>query len=318
MRASGPLGVTSYDEGDRTAWVVLAIHASIVLFGTLAMVTILAGDFPVFLQGPYTAEVFRWSWKFTGPAYVVLGCLAALVHSAPRIGTTRALTLFAAASVVALAGELAGTTFGLPFGPYHYTDMLGYKLGGHVPFPIPISWYYMLYGSLAMCGRLLSADDSNATRWRWAFVAGAILTAWDVPQDPAMTAVSPVHWVWDFASFPAWVPAWLKAGLFYGMPISNWIGWLITGSLVARVMLAIIPPTTWRDAVAPSSLPLVLYALNGVMPIAMCARHGMWWAVILGVALMGLPVWLSVRAGAAHAGSRSPTGGTAALEVSGG
>ena len=281
---------------DRAAWTVLAIHAAFVVFGSLAMVTILAGDFPSLLQGPYTAEVFRLSWKYTGPTYVVVGCLAALVHSWPRLGGARALLLFAAASVVALAGELAGTNFGVPFGPYHYTDMLGFKIGGEVPFPIPISWYYMLYGSLTMCARWMTADDSNATRWRWALVAGAILTAWDVPQDPAMTAVSPVHWVWDFARFPSWVPAWLKTGFFYGMPASNWIGWLITGSLVARLMLAIVPPAIWRERMAPSNLPLVLYALNGLMPIAMCARHGMWWAAGLGVGLMGLPLWRAARA----------------------
>ena len=68
---------------DRAAWTVLAIHAAFVVFGSLAMVTILAGDFPSLLQGPYTAEVFRLSWKYTGPTYVVVGCLAALVHSWP-------------------------------------------------------------------------------------------------------------------------------------------------------------------------------------------------------------------------------------------
>ena len=132
-----------------------------------------------------------------------------------------------------------------------------------------------------------------------------------------MTAVSPVHWVWDFANFPAWVPTWLKTGFFYGMPLSNWIGWLLTGSLVARVMLALVPPTTWRDAVAPSSLPVVLYALNGVMPIAMCARHGLWWAAILGLALMGAPVWLSVRSRPTRAGAGTRVGQTSTIGVLG-
>jgi Mg2+ and Co2+ transporter CorA len=48
---------------------------------------------------------------------------------------------------------------------------------------------------------------------------------------------------------------------------------------------------------AAFTFPLVLYATNGIMPIATVARHGYWWAVILGVIAMGLPLWLSVRAG---------------------
>jgi hypothetical protein len=62
-------------------------------------------------------------------------------------------------------------------------------------------------------------------------------------------------------------------------------------------MLAIVPPSTWRMTTAAFTFPLVLYATNGIMPIATVARHGYWWAVILGVIAMGLPLWLSVRAG---------------------
>lgn len=293
---------------ERAAWLVLAVHAAFVLFGTAALVTILAGEFPTYLQTPYTADVFRLSWKFTGPTLVVLGALAALLHSVPRLGRDRALVLFAVATAIALASELAGTNVGLPFGPYHYTEMLGYRINGDVPFPIPISWYYMLYASLAMCGRLLPLPEGGAGRWRWAFIAGLILTAWDVAQDPAMTAVKPVHWAWDFAKVPAWVPSWVSTGFFYGMPLSNWLGWVVTGTLIARVMIAIVPPATWRDAVSPSPLPLLLYALNGVMPIALCARHGLWWAAGLGVLAMALPLALSLRASGRRLDLRAPEG----------
>ena len=282
-------------RADRAAWLVLAAHGAFVAFGTIAMVTILAGEFPTFLQTPYTAQVFRLSWTYTGPTLVVLGCLAALLHAWPRLGARRAFALFAVASGIALASELLGTNVGLPFGPYHYTEMLGYRINGDVPFPIPISWFYMLYGSLAICARLLPVRGRRLECWTWALAAGCVLTAWDIAQDPAMTAVTPVHWVWDFARFPAWVPAWLKTGAFYGMPPSNWIGWVLTGTVVARVMLAIVPPTTWRDTIATSRLPLVLYALNGVMPIAMCARHGMVWAAVLGTVAMAVPTWLAFR-----------------------
>lgn len=286
----------SASRTERAGWLVLCVHASFVLFGTLALVTILAGEFPTFMQTPYTAEIFRLSWKFTGPTLVVLGCAAAILHSIPRLGARTAITLFAVATGIALASELLGTNIGLPFGPYHYTEMLGYRINGDVPFPIPISWYYMLYGSLAICARLMTADDSSRSRWRWALAAGVILTAWDIAQDPAMTVVTPVHWAWDFARVPTWVPGWVTAPFFYGMPISNWIGWVVTGSLIARVMLALVPPSRWRAQIVPSSLPLVLYALNGIMPIAMCARHGMWWAAVLGTVAMGVPLALAVRA----------------------
>ena len=111
-----------------------------------------------------------------------------------------------------------------------------------------------------------------------------------------MTNVQPAHWAWDFEKFPAWVPDWLGGPLFYGMPLSNWIGWYITGVLVSRLMLAIVPPTTWRATTVGLAFPLVLYATNGIMPIATVARHGYWWAAILGILAMGAPLWMVLRA----------------------
>ncbi len=286
---------TSDAVNDRAAWAFLSGHLAFVCFGALAFVTVLSGAFPTLMQTPYTAKVYTLAFKFAGPTTVYLGALAALTHSWRRLGAGRAVGMFVVASLLALASELGGTNIGLPFGPYHYTDMLGYKILGDVPVPIPISWYFMLYGCLALWARLSAADDSNAGKWRWAIVAGFLLTFWDIPQDPAMTAVTPHHWEWDFDKFPAWVPGFVKTGFFYGMPLSNWIGWVVTGILIARVMLAFMPPSTVRARVAPSPLPIVLYSIGGIMPLAICARHGMWWAVVPGAIAMYAPVALAFR-----------------------
>ncbi len=281
---------------DRAANGLLAGHLALILFSTAAMVTILAGEFPAFMQGPYTQQVYQLGWKYSGQVYILLGTFAALLHSAPRFGTGRAILLAVLSSGVALASELGGTNVGLPFGPYHYTEMLGYRIMGDVPYPIPISWYYMLYGSLAICARLLTADDSSATKWRWALAGGAFLTAWDVAMEVQMTNVLPVHWAWELAKFPNWVPAFIKTPFFYGMPLSNWIGWYVTGVVISRLMLWVVPPSVWQKQVAPYAFPLVIYATNGIMPIGVTARHGHWWAAIGGLLAMGIPLWLATRA----------------------
>lgn len=281
---------------DKAAQGLLWGHLALIAFATAAMVTILAGEFPVWMQGPYTATVYRLGWKYSGQVYILLGTFAVLMHSAPRFGWSKAITLFVLSSGVALLSELGGTNIGFPFGPYRYTEMLGYRIANDVPYPIPISWYYMLYCCLAFCGRILSTDDSRKTKWTWALVSGAFLTAWDVPMEVQMTNVQPPHWVWELDKFAPWVPGWLTEPIFYGMPLSNWVGWYITGVVVSRLMLAIVPPTKWRETTAAFAFPLILYATNGIMPIATVARHGYWWAVIFGVLAMGAPLVLAMRA----------------------
>ena len=283
---------------ERAARALLASHLGLIAFSTVAMLTVLNGPPGPWLAQEPNATVMRIAWKFSGPTYVVLGALAAIAHAWGRLGARRAWGLFLVASTVSLGAELLGTGTGFPFGEYRYSGLLGYRVAGLVPFPIPISWFYMMYGCLAMCGRLLAADDDRATKWRWAAVAGLILVAWDVSMDPAM--VKTAHWAWGNGAafidrgFPAWGVAFFSRNLFYGMPLSNWFGWYLTGTVIARLMLALVPPTVFAAAVSPSRFPALLYAANGVMPVALCWRDDMWWAAALGALAMAIPVALAL------------------------
>lgn len=296
-----PAGRTS---GERLAGLALLGHGALLVFSGIAFATFLAPPAPAWLLTPANQQVAAVMFKFGGQTTVVLGAIAALLHAASRLGWQRSLAVFAAAFSISLGAELLGTTTGYPFGPYAYTTQLGYLIGGRVPFNIPTSWFFMLYASLAICGRLLSPADDARTRWRWSAVAALVLTAWDVSMDPAMVATT--HWIWrlpDVAGEPLLRRA-LLSDLFYGMPLMNWFGWLVTGFIVARVLLAIVPPSEWAARVAPTRLPLVLYAVNGIFPILICVGRGMWWAVALGTAAMALPLALAIRPGARRPSDR--------------
>lgn len=282
---------------ERAARALLLAHLALIAFSSIAMVTVLNGPPSPFLTQEPNATIMRLGWKFSGPTYVVLGALAAIAHAWGRIGWKRTVGIFVAGSLISLGAELLGTSSGFPFGEYRYTTLLGYRVGGLVPFPIPVSWFYMIYCCLAICGRLLTVRDDNGTRWRWAAIAGLVLVAWDVSMDPAM--VKTTHWIWgrgemfSALGFPSWLVAFFSKDVFYGMPLSNWFGWYLTGTLIARVLLAIVPPTTIARAVSPSRFPLVLYATNGIMPVTLCVRDGMWWAAILGALAMAIPIALA-------------------------
>jgi uncharacterized membrane protein len=279
----------------RVALACLLAHCVLTVFSGLAFATFLSPPFPEWLQTPQNQKIMAFGFKWGGQTTVVFGALAGLLHSIGRLGRRTALLVFIASFGISLGSELLGTSTGLPFGPYSYTNQLGYKVLGLVPFNIPTSWFFMLYCSLAICGRLLPSTDDSKSKWWWALIAGLVLTAWDVSMDPAM--VASVHWLWHLPPLEG-MPLWqniLIGGHFYGMPLTNWLGWLLTGIVVARVMLSIVPPSTWARRVSPSNFPLVLYAVNATLPLGICFGRGLWAAFFLGAIAMAIPLGLALR-----------------------
>ena len=279
----------------RVATMALIAHAALSAFSAFAFATFLVPPYPPWLQTPTNQAVMRIGYTYGGQTTVVLGAIAGLAFLASAIGVTRACVVFVAAFTLSLSAELTGTATGFPFGAYGYTDQLGYKIAGLVPFNIPTSWFYMLVASLAICGRFLPTKDDSRSKWWWALVGGLVLTAWDVSMDPAM--VKTTHWLWfvpdlshhsTFAQF-------IGTPFYFGMPLTNWLGWLLTGVLVARTMLALVPPSTWVRALAPSPLPILLYAVNGMLPLAICFAQHMVLAGIFGTLAMGLPLVAALR-----------------------
>jgi putative membrane protein len=279
----------------RLAFACLLVHGSLSIFSGIAFATFLSPPFPNWLQTPTNQQIMAFGFKWGGQTTVVFGALAGLLHSVGKFGRKTALLVFIASFGISLGSELLGTSTGLPFGPYGYTNQLGYKILGLVPFNIPTSWFFMLYCSLAICGRLLPAKDDGISRWWWALIAGFVLTAWDVSMDPAM--VASVHWLWYLPPTEG-MPLWqniLIGGHFYGMPLTNWLGWLLTGIIVSRVMLSIVPPSKWAKNVSPSNFPLGLYAVNAVLPLGICLGRGLWMAFVLGAIAMAIPLGLALR-----------------------
>lgn len=285
--------------GEKKTWMRVAVgaliaHGALSAFSAFAFSTFLIPPYPDWLQTPTNQIVLANGYRYGGQTTVLLGAIAGFAVLVWGVGTRKAMVVFLAAFVLSLGAELAGTSTGLPFGAYGYTDMLGYKIGGLVPFNIPTSWFYMLVASLAICGRMLPVRDDALSKWWWALVAALVLTAWDVSMDPAM--VKTTHWLWFVPDLSTASPVarFIGTPFFYGMPLTNWLGWLLTGTLVARAMLVVVPPSLWAATLSRSTVPLVLYGVNGILPIAICFAQDMPIAGALGLVAMAVPLALSV------------------------
>lgn len=158
------------------------------------------------------------------PLITLIFFLFAFTHASSTLGWRRATALLAIGYTVTMIFELLGVSTGFPFGPYHYSGLLGYKLLGLVPVLIPVAWFMMLYSSRTVALTLLgqSEDRMQATGTSSLFfvwvVSALAMVAWDLIMDPMMVAYG--YWTWD------------QPGLYFGIPVSNFLGWFLVALLV--------------------------------------------------------------------------------------
>jgi putative membrane protein len=149
------------------------------------------------------------------PISTLTGFSFSLLHASERMGWGKALTLLAFVFVVSLSFESLGVATGLVYGPYHYTEKLGLKFLGLVPYLIAVAWYMMIYPSFVMAEWLIPFSWTGAKRLlSVAAIGGLVMTAWDVVMDPIMVAGN--YWVWGVK------------GDFFGVPLQNYWGWWLT------------------------------------------------------------------------------------------
>ena len=229
---------------------------------------------------PGAAGFYGVSFTFFSRAQILLAGAALAIFLVVH-ARWRWLGAFALLYALSLGSELAGTTVGLPFGPYRYTDALGPKWFGHVPLLIPLSWFFMAVPSYALARWALPRGHRA---WQRVLLASFVLASWDLSLDPAMSHAT-AYWVWG------------APGPYYGMPLLNLAGWYVTG-LALMAALDLLKVDRWLYRVPTPSL-FGIYAANLALPVVMAAAAGLWPAAALAV----VPLALAATAARARAWS---------------
>jgi len=229
---------------------------------------------------------YRYSPFFT-PLLSLLAFTFALLHGSLRLGWRKTLLLLALTFGVSLLFESVGVATGWVYGPYHYTDKLGPKFLGLVPYLIPVAWFMMTYPSFIIASRLAPALK-NVWAWRvWVAGVGAlVMTAWDLAMDPMMSAGG--HWIWEVE------------GAYFGIPLQNYWGWWLTVFVTFILFLTVgrgtnkFEPTMGdlrsNDFSRYDRLAILSYTLTALSSITIDLRYGLGGAGMAGLFAM-LP-WL--------------------------
>lgn len=200
------------------------------------------------------------------PELAVVSAIFVLVFAAPSYlavlrwqGGRRGALALSALGLYAMILETVAVKTGLPYGRFSYGPKIGALLFDAVPWTVPFSWTPLLLWAL----------------WRGrgrVWVVGGLLVLADLCLDPG--AVAQGFWRYD------------AGGAYYGVPLSNFLGWVLSGSLGGWLAARLLHGTPPADR---------LLALSGLLSLAFWTSvnffMGLWVPALVGAGLIGGSLW---------------------------
>jgi uncharacterized membrane protein len=151
---------------------------------------------------------------------------SALAHAAVLYGFRPTLVLFCICSAITFVIENVGVATGFPFGHYHFEVDPDLPHVGSIPIIVGPLWFGAGYFSRVVASILLDGADRRLDRpfnlIALPVVAAFVMTQWDLVMDPSESTIAKI-WIWH------------DGGADFGVPLSNYLGWLLTAWLFYQV-----------------------------------------------------------------------------------
>ncbi len=172
----------------------------------------------------FLATAIGFSWNPTPFAQVLAAIFigSALVHAAVLYGASSALVLFCICVAITVVIENIGVATGFPFGNYHFEVAPNLPHAGSIPVIVGPLWFGAGYFSWVVASILLDGAGWRLDRLfnviALPVVAAFVMTQWDFVMDRSESTIA-----------RAWI--WHDGGADFGVPLSNYLGWLLTSWL---------------------------------------------------------------------------------------
>lgn len=209
-------------------------------------------------------ELPPWSHYVSG-LNVVLFAIPSFWATRRWLGWRDAVVLWSLLGIYALLIESLAIFTGFPYGHFGYSELLGAKLFGVTPWTVFLAWTPLIIGANAIARTVI----------RNLFVrilaTAAIATAFDLVLDPGAVKLG----FWQYAG-EHW---------YYGVPASNFVGWLISGSIAAvviEIFLARVKPILPTPVQLASSAFLIVFFWTMIAVFG-----GLLWPAVIGAVCIG-------------------------------
>lgn len=149
--------------------------------------------------------------------HVLPPAVFALVHGSVLYGRKGMAVFTVCCLGVATLFESVSLRIGLPYGHYYFTGVMGPQIA-HLPVLLVCAYLGIGYVSWVLALLILGYSGAplrGVRTFALPMLASVVMTTWDLAMDPDWSTLD-----------RAWV--WRDGGAYFGVPVSNYIGWLIT------------------------------------------------------------------------------------------
>jgi bisanhydrobacterioruberin hydratase len=228
-----------------------------------------------FISGFFVARFpVRPELAFVSAVFVLLFAYPSYAAVLRWLGVKRGLGLLVGLGIYALITETTAVKTGYPYGVFTYGAKIGTLLFDAVPWTVFFTWTPLVLLAMRVVSIAHSAPNNGGTREKTAFYAGGFLVLIDMVLDPGAV----VQGFWQYQA----------GGLYYGVPFSNFAGWLLTGTIGVVLARYLTRDFDWAEA------PIALKTsglLSVVFWTSVCGWMGLWIPAGLGVVLIGISIW---------------------------
>ena len=151
--------------------------------------------------------------------FIILFALPSYYSLIRSVGARKGIQIIVILSILPVIVEGLAVWTGFPYGGFDYGERLGWLLFDLVPPTISFAYLPILLGSLYFASKRSEEFTS------FCFITSLFNLLVDLVIDPAAVDIG----FWSYS----------VKGFYFGVPLSNFLGWLITGFLYASVFYRI-------------------------------------------------------------------------------
>jgi putative membrane protein len=223
-----------------------------------ALALVIAAYFPVKLSiSPQMAPI--------SGIFIILMSLPCYVALIRWLGLKSSLTLIFILSIYAISIETIAIITGFPYSHFQYTELIGFKILGYTPYTVPFAYVPLFLG----CFYIASLNTHE--KWKIILLTTFLVLISDMVLDPAAVALK--FWIYE------------SQGIFYGVPLMNFLGWILSGFISSLITMYFLKDHI-NDLSKPNALISSLFLILAFWS-AVCLYMGLILPALIGFIFVG-------------------------------